>query len=110
MAADIRSRCAIHSAEKGTIMIIPRENKLVRIYCQLSQGKAGSDGRIDRSGVTSEKILKAVQDILSPYKFECNSCDWWTSYQVRRSDSYTFIVINLADIDWPKSRNSICVP
>lgn len=97
MAADIRSRCAIHSAEKGTIMIIPRENKLVRIYCQLSQEKAGLDGRIDRSRVTPERILKATQDILSPYKFEYRSCDWWTSYQVRRPDTFTLasFLINL---------------
>lgn len=87
MAADIRSRCAIHSADKGTIMVIPRENKLVRIYCQLSQVGPGIDGRIDRSKVTPERILKAAQDILCPYKLEYKSCDWWTSYQVRQYDA-----------------------
>jgi phenol 2-monooxygenase len=29
---DIRMRCAIHSAESGSVMVIPRENKLVRLY------------------------------------------------------------------------------
>lgn len=83
MAADIRSRCAIHSANKGTIMVIPRENKLVRIYCQLSELEPGIDGRIDRSKVTPEGILKAAQNILYPYKLEYKYCAWWTSYQVR---------------------------
>ena len=84
MAADIRSRCAIHSADKGTIMVIPRENKLVRIYCQLSELGPGIGGRIDRSNVTPERILKAARNILYPYKFEYKHCAWWTSYQVRQ--------------------------
>ena len=70
-------------------MIIPRENKMVRIYCQLSEVKAGTDGRFDRSKVSPGRILKAAQGILSPYKLEYSFCDWWTSYQVR-SDDFLF--------------------
>jgi len=29
---NIRMRCAIHSANSGTVMVIPRENKSVRPY------------------------------------------------------------------------------
>ena len=32
---DIRMRCAIHSASSGSVMVIPRENQLVRFYIQL---------------------------------------------------------------------------
>lgn len=42
---DIRSRCAIHSAESGSVMIIPRENGLVRFYIQL-QERATAGGRV----------------------------------------------------------------
>ena len=29
-------RCAIHSAASGSVMVIPRENKLVRLYIQMT--------------------------------------------------------------------------
>ena len=78
---DIRMRCAIHSAESGSVMVIPRENKLVRLYIQLSE--VNSDGRqIDRSKISPETILKAAQKIMTPYKLTYDYCDWWTAYQI----------------------------
>lgn len=38
-------------------MIIPREDGLVRIYCQLSTLSLGSDGRFNRSAITPDTIL-----------------------------------------------------
>ena len=32
---DIRARCAIHSANAGSVMVIPQERDLVRLYIQL---------------------------------------------------------------------------
>lgn len=88
---DIRMRCAIHSAESGSVMVIPRENKLVRLYIQLTE--VNSDGQqVDRSQITPEIILKAVQRILSPYKLTYDCCDWWTAYQIgqRVGNSFSF--------------------
>ncbi|KAM0811079.1 putative Phenol hydroxylase [Seiridium cardinale] len=34
---DIRMRCAIHSADSGSLMVIPREAGLVRLYIQLRE-------------------------------------------------------------------------
>lgn len=73
-------------------MIIPREDKLVRIYCQLSSVKPGSDGRLDRSQITPDSILRAAQNILKPYKLEYKHRDWWTVYQVSFS-THRFPVI-----------------
>ncbi|KAL8691269.1 MAG: hypothetical protein Q9218_003471 [Villophora microphyllina] len=67
-------------------MIIPREDGLVRIYCQLSAVAPGSNGRIDRSRVTPESILDTAQRILRPYKLEYKHRDWWTVYQF--ADTY----------------------
>ena len=78
---DIRMRCAIHSASCGSVMIIPRENKLVRLYIQLNE--VNSAGQyVDRSKVTPEIILKAAQKIISPYELTYSYCDWWTAYQI----------------------------
>ncbi|KAI9147756.1 Polynucleotide 5'-hydroxyl-kinase GRC3 [Paramyrothecium foliicola] len=78
---DIRNRCIVHSAEAGTLVVIPRENRLVRLYIQLKEVSEGT-GRVDRSQINPGLILKAAQDILTPYKFEYYYIDWWTAYQI----------------------------
>ena len=78
---DIRMRCAIHSADSGSVMVIPRENRLVRLYIQLNDiNSAGQQA--DRSQITPEVILKAAQKIMSPYRLKYDYCDWWTAYQI----------------------------
>ena len=42
---DIRMRCAMHSASSGSVMVIPRENKLVRLYVQLTTTEKGERGK-----------------------------------------------------------------
>ncbi|KPM44127.1 Phenol 2-monooxygenase [Neonectria ditissima] len=81
---DIRMRCAIHSATSGSIMVIPRENKLVRLYIQLTTTeKTGEqDSRTDRSSITPEVILESAQRIIAPYKLSYRKLDWWTAYQI----------------------------
>lgn len=79
---DIRMRCAIHSAESGSLMVIPRENKLVRLYIQLKEVVPDTSGRADRSKITPELIFSAAQKILAPYKLDYEYCDWWTAYQI----------------------------
>lgn len=75
-------RCAIHSAEHGSLMVIPRENKIVRLYIQLKEVVPDASGRADRSKITPDLILHAAQQIISPYKLDYEYCDWWTAYQV----------------------------
>lgn len=75
-------RCAIHSANSGSVMVIPRERGLVRLYIQLTE--VGKDsGQVDRSKITPDIILKAAQKTMAPYKLTYDYCDWWTAYQVR---------------------------
>lgn len=79
---DIRMRCAVHSASSGSLMVIPRENKLVRLYIQLTEIKPEASGRADRSKITPSTILAAAQKILAPYTLTYTYCDWWTAYQI----------------------------
>ncbi|GJC87295.1 phenol hydroxylase [Colletotrichum liriopes] len=87
---DIRMRCAIHSAENGSLMVIPRENKLVRLYIQLKEVTPDASGRADRSKITPEIIFGAAQKILSPYKIDYEYCDWWTAYQIGQRVGTTY--------------------
>ncbi|KAL1621292.1 hypothetical protein SLS56_009286 [Neofusicoccum ribis] len=80
--ADIRNRCVIHSANEGSLMVIPRERGLVRLYIQLKEVVPDASGRADRSKITPELILKAAQRIISPYKLTHDYCEWWTGYQI----------------------------
>ena len=75
---DIRMRCAIHSANSGSLMVIPRENKLVRLYIQLTTtGKTGESGsKADRSKINPDTILESAQRILAPYQITYRVLDW----------------------------------
>lgn len=82
---DIRMRCAIHSESSGSVMVIPRENKLVRLYIQLTTTSTddGTGGKkFDRSSVTPETIIASAQRIMQPYKITYRYLDWWTAYQI----------------------------
>ncbi|KAA8915395.1 hypothetical protein TRICI_002473 [Trichomonascus ciferrii] len=96
---DIRNRCAIHSADSGSIMIIPREHGMVRLYIQLAQtprdpgtktedeknaanGNGERKGSIDRSKITPEVIMESAQKIFAPYEFDMIDVKWYTAYQI----------------------------
>lgn len=90
---DIRMRCAIHSEASGSVMVIPRENKLVRLYIQLTTTNQDGQGaqKYDRSQITPETIIASAQRIMRPYKIEYRYLDWWTAYQIgqRVGDSFS---------------------
>ncbi|KAF7915395.1 hypothetical protein EAE99_010168 [Botrytis elliptica] len=77
---DIRMRCAIHSSKSGSMMVIPRENKLVRLYIQMTTTEIGS--KIERRSINPKMILDSAQKIMAPYKLDYETCDWWTAYQI----------------------------
>ncbi|BCS26562.1 putative FAD monooxygenase [Aspergillus puulaauensis] len=79
---DIRMRCAIHSVDSGSVMVIPRENKLVRLYIQLTTAVYNGGKRADRSKIDPAVILGAAQKIMAPYKISYRRLDWWTAYQI----------------------------
>ncbi|KAL4933364.1 putative FAD monooxygenase [Aspergillus undulatus] len=79
---DIRTACAIHSADSGNVMVVPRENKLVRLYIQLTTAEYNGGKRADRSKINPDAILKAAQKIMTPYTISYRRLDWWTAYQI----------------------------
>ncbi|GII23404.1 FAD-binding monooxygenase [Planosporangium mesophilum] len=78
---DIRLKCAVHSANQGNILIIPREGGyLVRLYIELD---AVSDKEMleDRS-VTPEKLAAVANRILHPYTLDVKNVGWWSVYEI----------------------------
>lgn len=60
-------------------MIIPRERKLVRMYVQVSPELANNYWASDGN---PEVIMKAVRNIMKPYRFNASRIEWSTIYAV----------------------------
>ncbi|KAF3392599.1 hypothetical protein F1880_008898 [Penicillium rolfsii] len=89
--ADIR-RLGTVTHSTGTILVIPRERNMVRLYVpvQTIEATAASESRFDRSKITLEMIKGRVQLIFAPYTFDFQICDWWTAYQIGQRIAPTF--------------------
>jgi phenol 2-monooxygenase len=78
---DIRLKCAIHSANQGNILIIPREGGyMVRFYVELD--KVSDKEMLDNRSVTTEKLAKVANRILHPYTVEVKDVGWWSVYEI----------------------------
>ena len=78
---DIRVKCAIHSSNQGSILIIPREGGyLVRFYIELDEVRDRE--MLDHRSVTPEKLAKVANRILHPYKIEVKEVGWWSVYEI----------------------------
>ena len=83
---DIRQACAIHSATAGSILNVPREDRLNRLYIQLGL----EDNSSTRAQVTHRTMIKAAQKIMAPYTIDYKHCDWWSLYKVGQRISPKF--------------------
>ncbi|GAA5913952.1 uncharacterized protein JCM6883_000131 [Sporobolomyces salmoneus] len=78
---DIRSRCAVHSANAGSVMVIPQERDLVRLYIQLPITVAPGE-YLDKSQITVDRILNTARAILHPYTLDTDKIEWFTGYHI----------------------------
>ncbi|TDL26709.1 hypothetical protein BD410DRAFT_825808 [Rickenella mellea] len=89
---DIRNRCAIHS-NNGSCMVIPREGDMVRLYLQLAEKDVVTDGRVDKSKISPEKLMAVAKKSLYPYEITFpNQIDWWTIYIIGQRVASKFSV------------------
>ncbi len=78
---DIRLKSAIHSANEGNILIIPREGGyLVRLYIELD--KLGKDERVSAKNITVDQLVAAAGRILQPYVLDVKQVAWWSVYEI----------------------------
>ena len=78
---DIRLKCAIQSADQGSILIIPREGGyMVRLYIELDA--LGESERAADRGVTPEHLIEKARAILDPYDFDVAQVAWWSAYEI----------------------------
>lgn len=81
-------KCTIHSRD-GSIMVIPREDNMVRLYIQIA---SSTDLDFDpRKTATEEEVQASAKKILKPYSIEWERVEWYSVYPIGQgiSDSYT---------------------
>ncbi|KAI8624586.1 FAD binding domain-containing protein [Xylariaceae sp. FL1651] len=85
---DIKMKCTIHS-EHGSIMVIPRENNMVRLYIQIASS-TDPDWN-PRKTATEKEVQASAKKILQPYFLEWERVEWYSVYPIGQgiSDKYT---------------------
>jgi phenol 2-monooxygenase len=78
---DIRLKAAMHSANEGNMLIIPREGGyLVRFYIELD--KLNPDQHLTTSDITTEHLIAAANRIIHPYTLVVKDIVWWSVYEI----------------------------
>ncbi|KAJ7847822.1 FAD binding domain-containing protein [Mycena olivaceomarginata] len=77
---DVRVKVVLHSANSGSLLIVPREQNLVRFYIQMGTLQPGE--KLDASAQSPEKIIESARKILAPYALECPEVQWWSVYEI----------------------------
>lgn len=81
-------KCTIHS-EYGSIMVIPRENGMVRLYIQLASSTDADWS--PRKTATEEEVQTSAKKILKPYFIEWERVEWYSVYPIGQgiAEKYT---------------------
>src|SRR3954454_7287070 len=94
---DIRLKCAIHSANAGNILIIPREGGyMVRLYIELDNVR--DKEMLENRSVTPEKLATVANRILDPYTVEVKDVGGWAVYEIGQRVCDKFDDVPEADV------------
>jgi len=74
---DIWSKTLVHSEEYGSILIIPRERNVTRLYIELK-----SSPKADKNQLGEEAVMQRAKEIMAPYRVEWKNVEWFGRYQV----------------------------
>lgn len=81
-------KCTIHS-QHGSVMVIPREDNMVRLYIQLETLKAPCSDQ--RNMITQQQVQEMAKKIIHPYSIEWERVEWYSVYPISQgiSDRYS---------------------
>lgn len=77
---DIWSKVVVHSDELGSVLMIPRERNMTRLYIELKPGAEVATTSKERQ--TQEFVQKRAQEIMRPYRLEWKNVEWFGRYQI----------------------------
>ncbi|KZF25834.1 hypothetical protein L228DRAFT_244762 [Xylona heveae TC161] len=73
---DLWSKVVIHSETAGTILCIPREKGMTRLYIELTKSGPMSEA------ATEEFVMNQAREIMKPYSLTWKSVEWFGLYKV----------------------------
>ena len=81
-------KCTIHS-DHGSIMVIPREGNMVRLYIQIASST--DENWNPRMSATIKQVQDSARRTLQPYHLEWESVEWYSVYPIGQgiSERYT---------------------
>lgn len=76
---DIWSKVVVHSDELGSVLMIPRERNMTRLYIELKPGSEESTLKEDH---TQDFVKRRAQQIMAPYRLNWKTTEWFGRYQI----------------------------
>ncbi|PKX90016.1 FAD binding domain protein [Aspergillus novofumigatus IBT 16806] len=76
---DLWSKVAVRSHSVGSILWIPRERNMTRLYVELSSTEGE---RVDKAKATPEYVMTLARRAMAPFKLEWKSIEWFGNYVV----------------------------
>ncbi|KAL4915019.1 FAD binding domain-containing protein [Aspergillus aurantiobrunneus] len=76
---DLWSKVAVRSHTVGSILWIPRERNMTRLYVELS---ATAGERVDKAKATPEYVMARAREAMKPFRLEWKSIEWFGNYVV----------------------------
>ncbi|KAI9757502.1 MAG: hypothetical protein M1835_000648 [Candelina submexicana] len=85
---DIKMKCTIHS-DAGSIMVIPRENNMVRLYIQIASST--DENWNPKKTATEQQIQDSAKKIFQPYSIDWERVEWYSIYPIGQgiAEKYT---------------------
>ncbi|KKA26740.1 hypothetical protein TD95_000883 [Thielaviopsis punctulata] len=82
---DIWSKTVIFSQEHGSILVIPRERNMTRLYIELKSGP-----KADRREYGQEFIMNRARQIMAPFEINWKYIEWFGRYQIGQRVASSF--------------------
>ncbi|KAI0389100.1 FAD binding domain-containing protein [Xylariaceae sp. FL0594] len=82
---DLWCKTVVFSEEHGSVLIIPRERNMTRIYIEMRDptwAKSKGKGKGESKEVGQDFVMEQAKRILAPYSVEWLSVEWFGNYQV----------------------------
>ncbi|KAL4975980.1 FAD binding domain-containing protein [Aspergillus desertorum] len=76
---DLWSKVAVRSHTAGSILWIPRERGMTRLYVELS---ATAGERVNKAKATPEYVMARAKEAMKPFSLEWKSIEWFGNYVV----------------------------
>ncbi|KAL1636616.1 hypothetical protein SLS58_009740 [Diplodia intermedia] len=84
---DLWSKSLIHSEDAGSIMMMPRERNMTRVYVEL---KPDLRGGTSRDELSQSLVMQRAKEIMDPFRLRWKTVEWFGRYVVGQRVSTKF--------------------